>query len=443
MCWSVSGDTVMSENSLAALLVDRASGASGGHVAVYQSRLGVWVPFSWKELCAMAERIGNGLLAKGVKSGDVVAIISDNSVEFIASEYAIVGIGATAMLISTDYSPLTASALMHAHDVRVAIVGDQEQFDKCVDGSEPIANVVVVETRGLRELEVAGRADRATRSTLTQLIDDAGAASSWRAGVAGQRETSAALLVTSIDGSDVVVSSVTHGDLLTASRASVGALSIVSSSRLLAQHPLSESAEQVISVGTSLVSGCALSIGEGGPLASSELVQVAPTHLHAAPSWLSAIHADASRRVGATGGLKRLALGGQLPTAVSGGQNSTPAILSTSRIIGLATTVAVLAFLLVSTSMNDWIRIVISAVIAAVGGLVFLRTPAAVRGSIRRRYGLNACRVVVGDAANLVPGSEGFLAAIGVDLVPPTVPAGDPVGRVPSSVLAQRLGASR
>ena len=433
----------MSGSTVVAALIERAAGPSGGHLAVYQRRLGVWEPISWTALCEMAERIGNGLIARGVHAGDVVAIVAENSVEFLAAQYAIVGVGATAMLISPDYSPATTAALLRANNVSIAIAGDEEQYDKCVDAPEPPATVVVIETRGLRGLEVAGRSDRLTRSTLAQLIDDAGATSSWRSSVASIPAIARALLVTSIDGTDVVVSSVTHADLLAAGQSALDTMAISANSRLLAQRSLAELDEQVVSVGPSLLCGCSIAIGEGGPLAGSELVQVAPTHLHVAPTWLAGLQADASRRVAETKGLKRFALGGRLPAGSPSMPGRAPSPLPPSRLIGLVTLAAVFIFLIVSPSMNDWIRIVIGVAIAAVGGLLYLRTPVAVHAAIKRRYGLGTCRVVIGDAAALAPGSVEFIAGLGIAVVPSVFAAIQPVGRVPSSVLAERLGATR
>ncbi len=427
-------------STLAASLLERAGGSGGSSVAVFQSRLGVWEPVSWSALASMAERIGNGLIAKGVQTGDVVAIIAADSIEFLAVEYAILGIGATALLIPTDFSPETTAALLGAHHANLAIAGDQEQFDKCVDASTPPATIVVIETRGLRALEMAGRPDRSSRATLSQLIDDAGAASSWRGGVAAVRADAPAVLITSIDGTNVTVSSISHAEMLSAGGSAVETMAITPVARLLAQRGFAEPAEQVLSVGATLVSGCSLAIGEGGPLASSELAQVAPTHLHVSPQWLGGIHADASRRLGETKGLKRLALGGGLPSPASG---AGAAKLSPSRLIGLATTAAVFLFLLVSPSMNDWIRLIISFAIAIVGGLVYLRTPGATRSAIRRRYGLGTCRAVIGNAAHFSAGSVEFVDGLGVRVVAPVTPTAVKVGSISSAVLAGRLEAAK
>jgi non-ribosomal peptide synthetase component F len=429
--------------SVAAALLERADGSNGGKVAVFQSRLGVWEQVSWVALAGMAERIGNAILAKGVKPDDVVAIIADNSVEFLAVQYGVVGAGAAAFLIPPDYSPETTAALLAAHHVVLAIAGDEEQFDKCIGASQPPPTVIAIETRGLRELEIAGRPDRGTRSTLTQAIDDAGAVSSWRSSVGEVSPTSRALLVTSIVDTDVVISSLTHMALLAAGQSSLDTLTITANSRLLAQRSLAELDEQVLSVAASLLCGCPVAIGEGGPLGGAELAQVAPTHLHVAPNWLGGLHADASQRVSETKGLKRFALGGRVPTgspsSVLHSRSGPPA----SRLIGLGTFVAVFLFLLVSPSMNDWIRIVLSAVIAAVGGVLYLRTPAAVHGAIKCRYGLGSCSAVIGEAAKLAPGSAEFLAGLGIALVGSVGASTHPAGRVASSVLAERQRATQ
>ncbi len=435
----------MNASTLAGALLERAEGPTGGRLAVSQSRLGVWEPISWVALAVMAERIGNGLLSKGVHSGDVVAVIADNSVEYLAAQYAIAGIGATALLVPADYSPATTAALLRASNVVLAIAGDQEQFDKCVEAPEPMT-VVVIETRGVRELEVAGRPDRATRATLAQLIDDAGANASWRTSVATVPTDAFALRVATIDGTNVVVSSVTHADLLAAGRSSLDAMTIRATSRLLAQRPLSELEEQVLSVGASVLSGCSVAIGEGGPLAGAELAQVAPTHLRAATASLGGIHADATRRLGETKGLKRLAVGGRLPSgpAVAAGLGRLSRLpISLSRLIGVLTSIAVFVFLLVSTNMNDWIRIVASLAIAAAGGFVFMRTPTAVQSAVKRRYGLNSCEAVIGDSAAFSSGSVEFLSGLGLPVVQPFLPRLISSGAVASSLLVGRLGSSQ
>ena len=147
----------MTATTLSGLLLDRAL-ASPGIVAVRQRRLGIWQPITWSGLRDDAARIGNGLAAKGVGPGDVVAIVGDDCLELLAAEHAIIGLGAVALLLPPDYSPETTAALAHGQGAKVILAGDQEQYDKFVEGPLPPPElVIVIATRGLRDLEVANQ----------------------------------------------------------------------------------------------------------------------------------------------------------------------------------------------------------------------------------------------------------------------------------------------
>ena len=430
----------MSSGTLSSLLLDRADGVDGARIAAYQRRLGVWEPTTWAELAATAERIGNGLLAKGVVAGDVVALIGDDGVEMLAAEHAIVGLGAVALLVPPDYSPATIGALLSEHGVKAAITGDQEQFDKCVDAPNPPVVVVVVDTRGLRALEVAGRTDRMSRATMVQLIDDAGAVSSWRASAGSRGVDERAILVASVSGTDVVVHAVTHGALAAAGSSAAAALRIVAGSRLLVQRSLSELDDQVVHVAAPAAAGAAVTFGEGGSLAGNEISQVAPSHLRASPPWLGGVVADAQRRATTTKGIKRFALRGVLPSAEPSGTASVVPAVAPGRIVGLLTGVAALVFLLLSTAMNDWLRLLFVAVIAAFGGIVYMRTPAAVTGAIRRRYGLGRCTTVIARPDEFSPEGRRLLGGLGIAVTAPTAIETTTLGRIPSSILAARQG---
>ena len=433
-------DAVMSTDTLSSLLLARAAGVGGARVAVYQRRLGVWEPTSWAELAAAAERIGNGLAAKGVVAGDVVALIGDDSVELLAAEHGVIGLGAVALLVPPDYSPVTTAALLLEHRAKAAITADQEQFDKCVDAPTPPDIVVVIDTRGLRGLEMAGRSDRASRATLAQLIDDAGAVSSWRASAESRAMNDRTLLVASASGPDVVVHAVTNGALCAAGSSAAQALRIDARSRLLLQRSLAELDDQVVHVAAPAAVGAAITIGEGGLLASAEIAQVAPSHLRSSPKWLGTVTADASRRATETRGIKRLALRGALPSADPSATASHVPLLAPGRIVGLMTGLVGLAFLLLTTSMNDWLRLLLCTLIAAVGGLVYMRTPNAVSGAIRRRYGLGRCGTVIAGAEELSADGRRLLGGLGIAVAAPSNVEATVVGRIPSSILHARQG---
>ncbi len=430
----------MSAETLSGLLFERCA-ATPNAIAVRQRRLGIWTPITWTGLRDDAARIGNGLAAKGVKPGDVVAIIGDDCLELLAAEHAVVGLGAVALVLPPDYSPETTAALVREQGANVVIVGDQEQYDKFFDGKTPSpAVVVVVATRGLRELEMAGRVDRATRSTMRQLIDDAGPEASWLALAAARSAGEVAVRLGSIVGNDVVLTESTHAELIAAATSAATSLRLQPDSTILAQRSLSEADEQVLSVGAAVLTGATVVFGEGGVLGPSEVAQVQPTHLRPSGRWLAGIAADAQKRHVETTGIKKFVLGKGLSESAPRLTARHGSAFSPSRLIGLAMSVVSFVFLLVSTGLNDWLRLLVLAVLGIVSILLLAWVPGAVAVPIRRRYGLGRAQSLV--ASNSVPDAGiAFLGQLGVPLVALEPVAGRIVSRVQSSLLAARAGA--
>jgi AMP-binding enzyme len=428
--------------TLSSLLLERAS-ATPKASAIRQRRLGVWLDISWAGMASQAASIGNGLIARGVKSGDVVLIMADNVAEIVAAEYAVVGLGAIALLLPPDYSPDTVAALVTSQRVRLAIVGDQEQFDKIATGSVP--NVVVMATRGLRHLEVAGRDDHDALCTLAQLEHDGNASTDWTTRAAQVTPQSPALRTTRIDGTDVVVEELNHTSLINAAAAAVTALGLGAHSDSLAQRSLAEADEQLLSVAVPALTGAQVAIGEGGVLGSAEVVQVQPSFMRPSPAWLAGIASDVDRQVSRTRGVKKLLLGSKFsgPVAItdlarsSNSSRRIPALAAT-RVIGLLTAGAVLEFLLLSVHVNDWIRLIVCFAIAILGGLAVAALPSSLPVPVRRRYGLSRLRGVVGQPDHFSDGARSLLGRLGVPFVSASVPAGTEVGRVASAVLSGR-----
>ena len=429
----------MSAKTLSGLLLERCA-TTPNAVAVRQRRLGIWTPITWAGLRDDAARIGNGLAAKGVKAGDVVALVGDDCLELLAAEHAVLGLGAVALVLAPDYSPETTAALVHEQGANVVIVGDQEQYDKFVDGTTlSPAIVVVVATRGLRGLEMAGRVDRDGRSTLRQLIDDAGTETSWLTLAAARSTDEVAVRLGSIVGTDVVVTESTHAELVAAASAAATSLRLQSDSIILAQRSLSEADEQVLSVGAAVMTGATVVFGEGGVLGASEVAQVQPTHFRPSGRWLAGIAADARKRKGETTGIKKFVLGkglAELPPAPIARPRSA---LSPTRVIGIAISVVAFAFLLVSTGLNDWLRLLVLAVLGIASILLLAWVPGAVVVPIRRRYGLGRAHSLVASNAEPEAGIA-FLGQLGVPLVAIEPVVGRIVSRVQSSLLAARAG---
>ena len=126
---------------------------SAVHVALREKRLGIWREHTWADYYARARAFGLGLIALGVKTGDRVAIHSEDRPEWLFSEIGAICVGATSMGVYST-SPAAEVEYLLAHSgARFLVAEDQEQVDKalCVaDACPALERIIYIDPKGLR-----------------------------------------------------------------------------------------------------------------------------------------------------------------------------------------------------------------------------------------------------------------------------------------------------
>jgi long-chain acyl-CoA synthetase len=108
-------------------------------VAFREKSLGIWQETTWARYGDLVERAAHGLLALGVRSGDRVAIESDNRPEWLVAEAG--AVAARAVTARLDGG------------ARVLIAEDQEQVDRALSAKADLPGldwIVYIEPRGVR-----------------------------------------------------------------------------------------------------------------------------------------------------------------------------------------------------------------------------------------------------------------------------------------------------
>jgi long-chain acyl-CoA synthetase len=120
-----------------------------------------WLPVSWREAAERVDALARGLLARGVRHGDRVAVLSRTRLEWILLDWALMSIGAVVVgLYPTSSAKECAYILEHCEAV-LAFAEDEEQTHKLVSirGSLPTLREVIPFDR-LEKLESEGRLTR-------------------------------------------------------------------------------------------------------------------------------------------------------------------------------------------------------------------------------------------------------------------------------------------
>ena len=92
-----------------------------------------WKEISWKYFQKVVAKTANSLVNFGIKSGDKIAIYSENSAEWICFDLAIMMIGAISVPIYATNNGDQTEYVLNDSEAKMILVGNQEQYDVVYD----------------------------------------------------------------------------------------------------------------------------------------------------------------------------------------------------------------------------------------------------------------------------------------------------------------------
>ena len=141
------------ENRTLTELIEEWAEKSPHRVALRHKRFGIWQTMTWKSFNDKVMSFCKGLITLGMKSGEQLSVIGDNSPEWLIAEFAAMRLGGTCVGIYQDMQAEELVYLITASKSRIVVVEDQEQVDKLVTiwdrVKENVIKVVVWDSRGM------------------------------------------------------------------------------------------------------------------------------------------------------------------------------------------------------------------------------------------------------------------------------------------------------
>ena len=274
-----------SPRSLPAWLLHQA-GARSRATAIRVKELGRWCETSWADYAERVAGIGRALMHMGVKSGDRVAILSDNRAEWLATDLAVQGIGAATVALYTTSPASEIATQLEQADVGVVIVEDEEQLDKVLETGKKLRNIVVIDPRGIRRMDDPVSSFEAlealgSREAVGMRDGDAGA---WAASVAALDPASVATVVfTPATTGSSKGALLSHNALVGAAVAGAEALGLRANDEIVSSLPLCDIAEHSITGAQVVCVGAVVNFGEGGEALVNDLREVQPTVIVGTP----------------------------------------------------------------------------------------------------------------------------------------------------------------
>ena len=117
-------------DNLFSILQKRAERLPDSEFIKYKDEVGKWQSFSAGEFLDLVKLVARGLISKGFKKGDVLAILSSTRWEWTAFDYAALSIGMVVVPIYQTDSPLQIKAILNDTEAKIVIAEDREQKEK-------------------------------------------------------------------------------------------------------------------------------------------------------------------------------------------------------------------------------------------------------------------------------------------------------------------------
>jgi len=105
----------------------------GAQVAMREKSLGIWRSITWREYGDTVREVALGLVALGLRPGDVVSIVADNRPEWLYTDLGTMSAGGVTNGIYTTDSPKQMEYIVNDSGTRFYFAENEEQLDKILE----------------------------------------------------------------------------------------------------------------------------------------------------------------------------------------------------------------------------------------------------------------------------------------------------------------------
>lgn len=254
--------------------------ARGSAVAFRSKRYGLWQPISGLEVLARSQSIARGLISTGLASNDVGAIIGDNCAEWVLADLGIMAAGGVSAGLDASSSRDELVRLLNLLGVKVLFVAGDDQLHKAVAARSqcPVLRRIVVmhqqwdDGTGTDAVVPLAQLELLAPGAATLGAPDSGA--------------TAAILMTSGITAPPRGARFKHGPLGNQARRAAAALGLRHADERLSLMPMHHAFERVVGIYAALLAGSIVNFPENRETAFSDLVELQPTVVQAAPqTW--------------------------------------------------------------------------------------------------------------------------------------------------------------
>lgn len=269
----------------------------GDATSMREKDFGIWRSISWASYGERARRVGVALGRLGLKRGDVVSILSENTPEWLYTDMGVMGMGGVTNGVYTTDSAKQVQYLINDSGSRFFFAENEEQLDKILEvrnACPTLLKIVVFDMEGLAEF-----ADPQVLSFDALLALGEGDQALWESEVAMAKPEDVAMLIyTSGTTGPPKGAMMSHRNMIFQVSRSEAFCELSPSDQLLSFLPLCHIAERKFTVMYSLKTGATINFAEAPDTVPENIREIAPTFFFAVPRIWEKFYSEISIRMG-------------------------------------------------------------------------------------------------------------------------------------------------
>lgn len=272
----------------------------GSRAFLRHKRAKAWRDFSWSEIAEAAAKLRAGLIRLGIKPGDRIALLADNSPEWVIVDQATLGLGAIVVPLYTTSAADEMRHVLNDSAARVVAVRGDELVEKLLGFKSAIPAI-----EALIAIHPGASARDRTSGTPSVMTLQSASADSSAPIVKSKRDDLATFIYTSGTTGESKGVMLSHGNILSNAADSIEVLDLNDTDSTLSFLPVAHSLERTGGYYAVMLAGGMISYAEGLAQVAANLIETNPTVVLVVPRLLEVIHSRIKRTGEAGSSLRR------------------------------------------------------------------------------------------------------------------------------------------
>ena len=277
-------------------------------IAYREKELGIWQSWTWQDAGEEMRTLALGMMSKGLKEGDHVAIIGRNRPYFYWAMISIQSAGAIPVPIYQDAVASEMAYVLEHCSARFIVAENQEQVDKIIDIQsqlKELEQIIYIDDRGMRKYDH-------TRLTTYKDIQEQGRAATDKISnkldkiiAKGKGNDTCAMLYTSGTTGRPKGVVLSNNNVVKTSQASSDFDKLFAEDSVLAYLPMAWVGDFIFSIGQASWAGFCVSCPESTETMQHDLREIGPTYFFAPPRYFEQVLTTVQIRMEDAGSFKR------------------------------------------------------------------------------------------------------------------------------------------